>query len=75
MSIGLVIDDVVGILPPPDPSLTAAAVAQRFGPGGVAFYRELERLAPPALLGPVISTALDAAAAEVLYACTKRAQR
>ncbi|MBC8091701.1 MAG: class I SAM-dependent methyltransferase [Pseudonocardia sp.] len=71
-ALGLMVDDVVGILPPVDPSTTLTAVAERFGPGGAEFYRALERHAPPALLGPVVSTALDGAASEVLYACTKR---
>jgi SAM-dependent methyltransferase len=69
---GLAVDEVVGILPPPDPEATHAAVADRYGSGGVELYRELERHAPAALLGPVVSTALDHAASEVLYACTKR---
>ena len=74
-STGLVVDEVVGILPPSDPAATMAAVAERYGAGGLDLYQELERLAPAALLGPVISTALDAAASEVLYACTKRPRK
>jgi SAM-dependent methyltransferase len=69
---GLAVDEVVGILPPPDPAATFAAVAERYGSGGVELYRELGRHAPAALLGPVVATALDDAASEVLYACTKR---
>lgn len=69
---GLAVDEVVGILPPPDPATTLTAVAERYGSGGVEMYRELERHAPAVLLGPVVSTALDDAASEVLYACTKR---
>ena len=68
---GLRVDQVVGILAPTDPGATATAVRVRYGEGGAALYRELDRHAPAALLGPVVSTALDAAAAEVLYACTK----
>lgn len=63
---GLAVDEVVGLLPPPDPAATHAAVAERYGSGGLEFYRELERHAPAALLGPVVATALDDAASEGL---------
>ena len=72
LEVGFAVDEVVGILPPPDPATTLSAVAERYGPGAVEMYRELERHAPAALLGPIVSTALDDAASEVLYACTKR---
>lgn len=73
--IGLQVEEVIGILPPPDPAALVAAVEQRFGAGGAALYAEMARHAPPALLGPVVSTAVDTAASEVLYVCSKRGTR
>ena len=68
-AVGFGVVDVVGILPPIGPDSAAAAVEARFGAGGLAFYRAMARHAPPALLGPVVSTALEDAASEVVYVC------
>lgn len=69
--VGLVVDDVVGILPPSQKE-TEAVVAERYGCGAVEFYRHLREYAPDALLGPVVATALGGAATEVLYICMRR---
>jgi 2-polyprenyl-3-methyl-5-hydroxy-6-metoxy-1,4-benzoquinol methylase len=70
--IGLVVEEVVGILPPPTPAQTEAAVAQCYGSPAAEFYRAMRHLAPDALLGPVVATALGEAATEVLYICSRR---
>lgn len=71
--IGLEIIDVVGILPPLTPQATEAAVSARFGHGGTELYRRLRDNTPDALLGPVVATALDEDATEMLYVCSRRA--
>jgi SAM-dependent methyltransferase len=70
--IGLVVDEVVGILPPSTPEATEAAVVGRYGPRAAAFYQAMRAFAPDALLGPVVATALGDAASEVLYVCSRR---
>ncbi len=70
--IGLVVDDVVGILPPLTPEETEAAVAERYGNSAAEFYRHLRAYAPDALLGPVVATALGETATEVLYICSRK---
>lgn len=69
--VGLVVDDVVGILPPV-PELVEAEVGRRFGSQAVDFYRHMRRFAPEALLGPVVATALGGAAVETLYVCSRK---
>ncbi|MDQ3273691.1 MAG: class I SAM-dependent methyltransferase [Actinomycetota bacterium] len=69
--VGLVVDEVVGVLPPSQKE-TEAAVAERYGCGAAEFYRHLSKYAPDALLGPVVATALGETATEVLYICMRR---
>lgn len=71
-AVGLVMEEAVGILPPPIPAQTEAAVAERYGGGAAEFYRAMQEFAPDALLGPVVATALGEAASEVLYICSRR---
>ncbi|MGW4370328.1 class I SAM-dependent methyltransferase [Nocardia takedensis] len=69
--LGAEVREVVGILPPQQgEQATAAAVRQRFGSGALEFYRHMADNVPAALLGPVVSTALDDAASEILYVIT-----
>lgn len=68
---GLVVDDLVGILPP-TPDTVEAAIARRFGPQAVEFYRHMREFVPDALLGPVVATALGDTAIETLYICSRK---
>jgi SAM-dependent methyltransferase len=70
--VGLVVHEIVGILSPLAHEETEAAVAARYGSGAAAFYRRLREFVPEALMGPVVATALDDAATEVLYICSQR---
>lgn len=70
--VGLVVEDVVGILPPLTAEATEVAVASRFGADAVSMYRRMRAHAPDALLGPVVATALEGDATEVLYVCSRR---
>ena len=67
--LGFRVVDVAGILPLPDPARLAAAVQDKFGSGGLAFYQAMADHAAAAVVGPVVSTALEDAAAEVMYVC------
>ena len=70
--VGLVVHEIVGIMPPLAHDETEAAVAQRYGSGAATFYRRMRDFCPEALLGPVVATALGDAATEVLYICSRR---
>ena len=70
--VGLVVREIIGILPPLAQDETEAAVAGRYGSGAAAFYRRMRDFCPEALLGPVVATALGDAATEVLYICSRR---
>jgi SAM-dependent methyltransferase len=70
--VGLVVEDVVGILPPLTPEATEDAVGRRFGADAAALYRRMSQHTPDALLGPVVATALEEDATEVLYVCSRR---
>lgn len=70
--VGLVVHEIVGILPAPAQAETEAAVAERYGSGAAAFYRRMRGFCPEALLGPVVATALGDVASEVLYICSRR---
>lgn len=70
--VGLVVHEIVGILPPLTQDETEAAVAGRYGGGAAAFYRRMREFCPEALLCPVVATALGDAATEVLYICSRR---
>ncbi|MGH3916110.1 MAG: class I SAM-dependent methyltransferase [Pseudonocardiaceae bacterium] len=69
--VGLVVENVVGILPP-IPEKVETAVARRHGSQAVEFYRHMREFAPAALLGPVIATTLSEDAIEVLYVCSRK---
>jgi SAM-dependent methyltransferase len=69
--IGLVVENVVGILSP-TPDKVEDEVARRFGPQAVEFYQRMREFAPDALLGPVVATALGEAAVETLYVCSRK---
>lgn len=69
--VGLVVEHTVGILAPP-PDVVEAAIAHRFGPQAVEFYRRMREFAPEPLLGPIVATALGDAAIETLYVCSRK---
>jgi SAM-dependent methyltransferase len=69
--VGFVVEHTVGILAP-SPDVVEAAVADRFGPQAVEFYRRMRECAPEPLLGPIVATALGDAAIETLYVCSRK---
>lgn len=76
--VGLVVEEVVGILAPPatvgaeDTDQVEMAVAARYGEAAAGFYAAMRQFTPAALLGPVVSTALAEDASEILYVCSRR---
>ncbi|MEU3355150.1 class I SAM-dependent methyltransferase [Streptomyces sp. NPDC037389] len=69
---GLVVDDVMGLLPP-EPEEVAAELAERYGTGAVAWYRDLAARVPKALLDTVSSVAVPDRATELLFVCRRPA--
>ncbi|MGW6388974.1 class I SAM-dependent methyltransferase [Streptomyces sp. NPDC055103] len=69
---GLVVDDVIGLLPPA-PDQVAAELGERYGTGAVAWYRDLAARVPSALLDTVSAVAVPDAATELLYVCRRPA--
>ena len=69
---GLVIEDVMGLLPPaPDP--LAAALTSRYGDAAATWYRDLAERVPRALLDAVSAVAVPDLATELLYVCRRPA--
>lgn len=69
---GLVVEDVMGLLPPKPPVLEAA-LAERYGSGAAAWYRDLLDRVPEAMLGTIASVAVPTVATELLYVCRRPA--
>lgn len=69
---GLVVEERVGLLPPPHGRVTAALAAQ-FGDGARAWYQRLRDCVPTALLDTVVAAAIPDQAMEVLYVCRRPA--
>ncbi|MFG2918124.1 class I SAM-dependent methyltransferase [Kitasatospora sp. NPDC048298] len=69
---GLVVEDVMGLLPP-TPQEIAAELEERFGPGAVDWYRHLAARVPKALLDTVSSVAAPDRATELLFVCRRPA--
>jgi SAM-dependent methyltransferase len=69
---GLVIDDVMGLLPP-EPGPLAAALAGRYGSAAASWYRDLAERVPRALLDAVSAVAVPQVATELLYVCRRPA--
>jgi SAM-dependent methyltransferase len=69
---GLVTEDVMGLLPP-EPDLLAAGLTSRYGDEAAAWYRDLARRVPKALLDTVSAVAVPGLATELLYVCRKPA--
>ncbi|MFC9249968.1 class I SAM-dependent methyltransferase [Amycolatopsis thailandensis] len=70
--VGLVVEDVMGLLPP-EPDVVASALAARYGDPAAACYRDLAARVPTALLNTVSSVAVPDVATEVFYVCRKPA--
>ncbi|MFC9585822.1 class I SAM-dependent methyltransferase [Streptomyces yangpuensis] len=69
---GLVVDDVMGLLPP-EPDEVAAELAERYGSGAVDWYRDLATRVPSALLDTVSSVMVPGRATELLFVCRRPA--
>lgn len=69
---GLVIEDVMGLLPPA-PDVLAAALTGRYGEAAAAWYRDLAERVPKALLDAVSAVAVPDVATELLYVCRRPA--
>jgi SAM-dependent methyltransferase len=67
---GLVVEDVMGLLPPA-PDATAAALTDRYGEAAAAWYHDLVERVPKALLDAVSSVAVPDVATELLYVCRR----
>jgi SAM-dependent methyltransferase len=69
---GLVVEDVMGLLPPA-PDVVAAALTGQYGQAAAAWYRDLTVHVPKALLDAVSAVAVPDAATELLYICRRSA--
>jgi SAM-dependent methyltransferase len=69
---GLVIEDVMGLLPPA-PDVLAAALTGRYGDAAASWYRDLAGRVPKALLDAVSAVAVPDVATELLYVCRRPA--
>jgi SAM-dependent methyltransferase len=68
---GLVIEEIIGLLPPPGEDL-AAALASGFGDGAARWYERLRQIVPAPFLDTVAAAAVPDIAAELLYVCVRR---
>lgn len=69
---GLVVEDVMGLLPP-EPDVLAAALTERYGDAAAAWYRDLAARVPKALLDAVSAVAVPDVSTELLYVCRRPA--
>ncbi|MFD8782546.1 class I SAM-dependent methyltransferase [Kitasatospora sp. NPDC059599] len=69
---GLVVEDVMGLLPPSADEV-AAELEERFGSGAVDWYRHLAARVPTALLDTVSSVSVANRATELLFVCRRPA--
>ncbi|MGH3922053.1 MAG: class I SAM-dependent methyltransferase [Pseudonocardiaceae bacterium] len=70
---GLVIEEIIGLLPPP-PQELATALASRFGDGAARWYERLRQLVPAPFLDTIAASAIPESAAELLYVCSRRSR-
>ncbi|MGH3696258.1 MAG: hypothetical protein ACRDRX_20065, partial [Pseudonocardiaceae bacterium] len=68
--VGLVIENVLGLLPPA-PDVLATALTDRYGDFAAAWYRDLVERVPKALLDAVSVVAVPEVATELLYVCRR----
>lgn len=69
---GLVVEDVMGLLPP-KPDVVASAITRRYGNAASGWYRDLAARVPTALLDVVSAIAVPDVATELLYICRRPA--
>ena len=69
---GLVVQEVMGLLPP-SREMVEAALTDRYGQGAGVWYRDLAGRVPAALLDTVSAVAVPDVATELLYICRKPA--
>lgn len=69
---GLVVEDVMGLLPP-EPEVVADELVERYGQGAADWYRDLAARVPRALLGTVSAVSVPKRATELLYVCRRAA--
>lgn len=69
---GLVIEDVIGLLPPA-PATVTDVLARRYGTAAAVWYRDLAERVPAALLDTVSAVMVAEAATELLFLCRKPA--
>ncbi|MGH3811024.1 MAG: class I SAM-dependent methyltransferase [Pseudonocardiaceae bacterium] len=67
---GLVLDEIIGLLPPP-PEQLATTLAEQFGDGAMRWYQRLRDTVPGPFLDVVAAAAVPEVATEVLYVCSR----
>lgn len=68
--LGLIVETVIGLLPPPAVEL-ADALDRVYGPGAAAWYARLREVVPAAFLDTVSAAAVPDVAVELFYVCSK----
>jgi len=68
--VGLVVEDVMGLLPP-EPDQVAASLTRRYGEPAAQWYQCLRERVPAALLDTVSAVAVPDVATELLYVCRR----
>ncbi len=71
-SLGLAVEQLIGLLPPA-PAELARALAARYGPGAAALFQRLHSCLPAQFADVVASAAAPDVAAELLYVCSRKA--
>jgi ubiquinone/menaquinone biosynthesis C-methylase UbiE len=59
-----------GLLPP-EPALLVAALQERFGPGAVSWFEQMQQLIPHPFFSSLCAVALPEIATELLYVCRR----
>jgi SAM-dependent methyltransferase len=70
-ALGLVVEEVIGLLPPPDAALSDA-LTRSFGAGAARWHARLREVIPAPFLDTVTAAAVPGVASELLYACSRR---
>ena len=67
---GLLIEEVIGLMPPPGG--LAATLAESFGDGAARWYERLCQVVPAPFLDTVAAAAVPGISSELLYVCSRR---
>ncbi|MBS2964961.1 class I SAM-dependent methyltransferase [Actinocrinis puniceicyclus] len=70
-SLGLVVEQEIGLLPPGQPVTLATELAERYGHGAATWYYDLVERVPAALLGTITAACAPRVATEILYVARK----